>query len=326
MKVSHTCQVGWSLGRRTLLGLTFVAFVLGLSGCGEGASDSSSPVAKKPTPKPFEAASSTKGAANANNTIRTQTSRESTDVTDSATAAVGDFVGVITYDGPAPELPLLVNQGDATAKDADVCAAHDVPDESLLVNTQAGNGLANVFVYLNKAPKGTQSPVPTEPVVMDQKGCTYLPRAMLVRVGQTVLVKSDDAVPHNVHTYPERNSPSNAIVPPNDRGGLELVYNQYERSPVAVKCDVHTWMRAYQLVLDHPFMAVTDGEGKFEIRGLPVGTHKFRIWHERSDFLERGYEIEIKAGKATEIALSFPAEKFGVAGHASAKRATIPSR
>ena len=276
--------------------------------------------------KPVEAASSTKGEANGDNTIGTQTSRESTDVTDSATAAVGDFVGVITYDGPAPELPLLVNQGDATAKDAAVCAAHDVLDESLLVNTQAGNGLANVFVYLNKAPKATQSPLPTEPVVMDQKGCIYLPHAVLVRVGQTVLVKSDDAVSHNVHTFPQRNSPSNSIVRPNDRGGLELVYERPERSPLEVRCDVHTWMRAYQLVLDHPFMAVTNAEGKFEIRGLPAGKHKFRIWHERGNFLERGYEIEIKAGETTEISPSFPAEKFGVAGHAAARSVTIPSR
>lgn len=313
MKVSYGRQTGWSLARRSLLGLTFAAFVLGLSGCGGGASDKSSPVAKKSTVKPVEAESSTKRETNGDNTVGTPVSREPTDVTDSATPAVGDFVGVVTYDGPAPELPLLVSQDDATARDAAVCAVHDVPDESLLVNSPA-NGLANVFVYLNKAPKGTQSPVPTEPVVMDQKGCIYLPHAVLIRVGQTVLVKSNDGVPHNVHTYPQRNTTSNSIVRPNDRGGLELVYNRSEREPLEVKCDVHTWMRAYQLVLDHPFMAVTDVDGKFAIRGLPAGKHKFRIWHERGKFLERSYEVEIKAGEPTEISISFPAEKFGVAG------------
>ena len=40
-------------------------------------------------------------------------------------------------------------------------------------------------------------------------------------------------------------------------------------------------VRAWHLPLDHPYGAVTDADGNFTIKNLPVGTHKFRIWHER---------------------------------------------
>ena len=135
-----------------------------------------------------------------------------------------------------------------------------------------------------------------------------------VRVGQKVLVKSDDAVSHNVNADPLRNQRVNLLVGLNNRVGLELVYSEWERIPFAVKCDVHTWMKAYHLVLDHPFMAITDSEGKFEIKDLPVGKHKFRIWHERAEILERSYEVEIKADETTKVSLSYSEDKFNLVG------------
>lgn len=67
------------------------------------------------------------------------------------------------------------------------------PDESLLVNSAAGHGASNVFIYLTKAPQGTKSPVPNEPVVMDQKGCIFLPHAIArqILVAEEAFTESD---------------------------------------------------------------------------------------------------------------------------------------
>jgi len=71
--------------------------------------------------------------------------------------------------------------------------------------------------------------------------------------------------------------------------------------PIQVKCDLHSWMQAYWLVLDHPYSAITQADGTFEIKDLPVGTHQFRVWHERVGYLERSLKVKIKDGQTTQL-------------------------
>ncbi|RMG38420.1 MAG: hypothetical protein D6725_07170 [Planctomycetota bacterium] len=228
-----------------------------------------------------------------------------------AAGGTGTLRGKVVYEGEYKPLPPLVKAGAKNVKDAAVCAAHDVPDESLIVNTQAGNGVANVFVYLSRAPKGVEVPAPPgEPLELDQKGCRFVPHAMVVRVGQTVLIKSSDNIQHNVHTFPAFNAPFNQICQPLEQKGIPLVYERPEREPVQVKCDIHPWMKALHLPLDHPFAAVTGEDGTFTIENLPAGTHKFRVWHERVGFVEKSLEVNIEPDKATEVTVTIKADQI----------------
>ena len=221
----------------------------------------------------------------------------------------GAVSGVVTLSGAAPTLAPLVKKGDPNAKDAAVCAAETVPNESVVVG--ADNGLANVFIYLVRAPAGHKADaVPKDPIVFDQKGCRFLPHSLLVRVGQTVLVKSGDPIAHNTHTVTVRGTPFNQAIKADDRVGTPLIYDKPEKLPCEVKCDLHSWMKAYHLVLDHPFMAVTDADGKFQIAGLPPGKHKFVVWHEKVGYVNRDYEVEIKADGTTDVKLAVPAAKM----------------
>ena len=68
-----------------------------------------------------------------------------------------------------------------------------------------------------------------------------------------------------------------------------------------VKCDLHPHMRAYWLILDHPFAAITDAKGRFEIKGLPAGNHEFRVWHERVGYVDRKFKVTITDGKTTTL-------------------------
>jgi plastocyanin len=223
-------------------------------------------------------------------------------------AAGGIVVGRIILDGDALVLPPFFKAGDEKIKDKEVCGVADVPDESLVVGE--GKGISNVFVYLRRAPKGYKAVDVKEPVVLDQKGCVFLPHVALIRVGQPVLVKSSDAVQHNIHTFPVRNDSSNLLIKPNEDKGVSLKYTKPESDPLEVKCDIHGWMASYHLVLDHPFMAVTDKDGNFKIEGLPAGTHEFRIWHERGGLLEKEYKVDVKDGGEKTLELKYSVAKF----------------
>ncbi|MBI5759216.1 MAG: hypothetical protein HZA46_11925 [Planctomycetales bacterium] len=228
----------------------------------------------------------------------------------------GNFVGTVTLNGNAPQLTPVVKAGDAGVKDREVCGVMDVPDESLVVNP-ANKGIANVVLFLEKKPaniKADLAATPTDPVIFDQKGCRFLPHVSIVRINQPLLILSADAVAHNTHTFPNRNNGFNQAIPANERKGVPCPYSKPEANPIEVKCDLHTWMKAYHFPVDHPYVAVTDADGKFEIKGLPAGKHVFKVWQEKvkdsSKLLERKLEITIEPDKDTTKDLSYASGAF----------------
>lgn len=271
-----------------------------LTGCGNGGGASSEPtVTIKPTESGDQAGGTTAGGASG----KAETA--------AVPAGFGTIKGRILFSGDPPQLGPAVTQNQIKPDDAAVCKAPSIPNEALIVNE---GGIANVFFYLDRAPSGVEvPPVPEEPAVFDQAGCLFLQHAFLVRAGQKVLVKSDDPIAHNTHTYPKRNQSFNQTIPPDDRNGVPLVYDKAETAPFPVKCDLHTWMVAYHLPLDHPYAAVTGPDGSFEIPNVPAGTHRFRIWHESAaggNYLSRNYEVTVKPDETTEVELTYSASDF----------------
>jgi hypothetical protein len=220
----------------------------------------------------------------------------------------GDFTGQVVLDGEIPTLPLLVKKGDASVKDAAVCAAQDLADQSLVVNEKT-KGVANVVVYLQRAPSKIHPDLkmPAEAkVVFDQKACTFEPHVMVVNTQQKVQVISADGVAHNTRSAPVKNQGFNFIVAPNDREGVEVNLPIAESLPMKLTCDIHPWMSAYWMVVDHPYAAVTDADGKFTIKGLPAGEHKFIVWHERPGYINGRrdpLEVKIEGGKETSATI-----------------------
>lgn len=224
-----------------------------------------------------------------------------------AIAADGTFSGKVVLEGDAPTLAALIKKGQPGLKDAEVCGVADIADDSLVVGDDGG--VANVFVFLRRAPKGYKGKAPSDPVVLDQKDCVFTPHVALIQAKQHVLVTSSDAVQHNVHTFPKRNDSTNLLIKPNEQDGIELVYRKAESGPIQVKCDIHSWMSSWHLVLDHPFMAVTDEKGEFTIEGLPEGKHQFRVWHERGGLLEKSLKVKVK-GDTDPVTLKYDAATF----------------
>ncbi len=200
----------------------------------------------------------------------------------------GTLKGQFVLKGEIPEPTLLVKKGDPNSKDPDVCAATDLYGDDLVVDRDT-KGIANIFVYLRTAtkvhPDLMATPADKKKVVFDQKGCRFIPHCLVLRTDQVVVVKSSDNCAHNTNFIPINNRPDNFIVPRNDRVGHEVAFSSRELLPMPVKCDIHSWMKAHWLILDHPYAAKTDERGHFTIEKLPAGEHQFRVWHERMGWI-----------------------------------------
>ena len=228
----------------------------------------------------------------------------------------GSVKGQFVLDGEAPEPAVLVQQGDATAKDAEVCAAQTITKQDLIVDPDS-KGIANIFVYVRKVKEvhpDLKSSKEKE-VVFDQKNCQFHPHALFVRTDQKVLVKSDDPIQHNTHTYPLLNMGKNEILAANERQGKDFSMKLQESIPIQVKCDIHPWMLSYWLVLEHPYGAITDAQGRFTIENLPAGEHTFVIYHERTGYVfnknsknpkfipefKKDFKVKIASGMTVEL-------------------------
>ena len=222
----------------------------------------------------------------------------------------GHLTGQVVLDGAVPKIaPLKLGE-----KDQAVCAVKPpLPDNRLIVDDDS-NGIANVLVYLKKAPRNIHPDLKEskeKTIVFDQKNCRFEPIMLLVRTDQTVLVKSDDPINHNTHTHPFANKEENFLVQPNDREGVPVQYKVPEFFPTKVNCDLHPHMIAYWMVLDHPYMTLTDEEGKFKIENLPTGRHEFAIWHERVGWVEKTLNVSIKSDATEDLGqIKLPASKI----------------
>jgi plastocyanin len=141
-------------------------------------------------------------------------------------------------------------------------------------------GLQNVFIYVKDGLGNKLYAAPSAPVVMDQKGCRYTPHVIGVMVGQPVRFTNSDPTMHNVHMLPTVGSNQTVDISQPPNGGPESrIFNQPELM-IPVRCNNHPWMQAFINVVANPFYAVSDGEGHFEIKGLPPGTYTIVADHE----------------------------------------------
>lgn len=215
----------------------------------------------------------------------------------------GSIEGQIVLDGAVPETKPIFKAGDKTARDEAVCAVKDMPNDALQFDAET-KGVANVVVYLRRAPAEIHPDLKVskqKEVTFDQKDCRYLPHMMVVRTDQAVVCKSSDAVAHNVHTNSFTNPGLNFLVQPNDQTGMKVELKNTEALPVKVVCDIHGWMQAWWVVVDHPYAAVTDAKGKFKIENLPVGEHSFTVWHETAGYINRTYKVTVKANDTLKL-------------------------
>jgi len=141
-------------------------------------------------------------------------------------------------------------------------------------------GLQNVFIYVKDGLGNKVYPVPSTPVVMDQKGCRYVPHVVGAMVGQRISFTNSDPTMHNVHMLPTvgGNQTVDISQPPN--GMAEYREFSQPELMMPVRCNNHPWMQAFINVVTNPFYAVSDSDGRFEIKGLPPGTYTIVADHE----------------------------------------------
>ena len=185
----------------------------------------------------------------------------------------GTITGMVKFEGEAPATKKL-----EITKNAEVCGLTDKYDESVVVGE--GSALKNTIVYLMDISSGEGFAKDAKvKYQIDQKGCQFNPHVRLLPVGQRLTMLNPDKIMHNVHIFSKKNPAYNKSQP-GSRRRMPVKAVKKAEGPVAVKCDVHGWMKAWIAYIPHPYFAVSDENGQYKLENVPAGTYKLGYWHE----------------------------------------------
>jgi hypothetical protein len=145
-------------------------------------------------------------------------------------------------------------------------------------------------------------------VVVDQPCCQFEPRVLFLREGQNLVAKNSATIAHNVKVdSPDPALCQNPLVQP----GAQVVIAGWKAlpTPTLLSCSIHPWMKGYVRVFDHPYFAVTDEQGNFEIKDAPAGNWNLVLWQENKGWVVNqagkngrlGVPVVIQPDKTTNL-------------------------
>ena len=204
-----------------------------------------------------------------------------------APALGADLTGLVRYTGPEPGPAKL-----SVTIDQYICGKEK--DAERLLRGPNG-GVQNAVVWLENPPSGAKWPSPAPKVEMDQKGCVFVPRVVVVPVGGTVHFLNSDRLLHNLHSFSKDNATFNRTQPHNRT--IPVTFTKPE--VVRITCDLHSWMQSWVVVAEHPFYAVTDESGDFRLANVPPGKYRVHLWHEALGDVTREVTVGAQGGALT---------------------------
>lgn len=179
----------------------------------------------------------------------------------------GTLVGHVRFTGEPVKGELI-----PVRKNADVCG-ETKPFQALMVGPS--HGVRHTVVYLEGVERGKKPPE----LELDNAKCLFVPHVAVVMAGAKARIKNADPILHNTHGFHDRMTVFNVALP-NQNQVIDVTPRIKKVGLIDVQCDAHTHMRAWIVVRDNPYFAVTDEHGAFRITEIPPGRYKVVAWHE----------------------------------------------
>jgi hypothetical protein len=217
-------------------------------------------------------------------------------------APAADITGTITLKGTPPK------EKDITPimEDANCSKLHTKMPTTRFYVVGENGGLADVVVSLEGI-SGKSTGASAPPVVLDQKGCEYIPSILALQTEQKLLVKNSDPVMHNVHDVPAAGSGNKERNEAQLPGSPDMTFTfSKPEAFLKFKCDVHPWMFAWVSIFDHPYFAVSAKDGSFKIANVPPGKYKIQAAHRKAGTVTQ--DVEVKEGQPVKVDFTLEAK------------------
>jgi plastocyanin len=205
---------------------------------------------------------------------------------DPPAAGTGHVTGEVLFTGKVPPDKQIMTTDGTT-----------IVHNDLVVHSKT-KGLRYVAVILESA-KPQPKLIRAKPVEMDQKDMIFMPRVIAVQHGQPVHFTNSDLCNHCVMSHTKVGENAFNVTTPPGQPPFTFTFKPQQR-PIVIGCPLHAWMKGWVYVLDHPWFAVTDAQGRFTIRDLPPGKHTLYFHHPDTGKQDKR-TVEVKAGETVKL-------------------------
>lgn len=171
--------------------------------------------------------------------------------------------------------------------------------------------LSDVAVWIEGIESG--KPLPTDPVLLDQISCEFVPHVFAINPKQPLTIKTSDQVLHNVSAHLGEEELFDLAMPvqgmslwrrPIEKDGAPL-----QSGNVRFSCRAgHSWMEAWAIVRDHPYVTVSGEDGTWRIDAVPPGTYTLKFWHPVLGEFTESLTIQEAEGVKLDLTLPIPDE------------------
>jgi hypothetical protein len=210
-------------------------------------------------------------------------------------AAGGKITGTVEFDGAFPADSVIQLNSDHAG------CGQSVVDRRV---DRTGNRVAGAAVWLTDIRAGRPIPIERR-FELENEDCVIVPRVQAVVAGGTLNVISADVAMHRNKIINVGTGEVEAIAPFNDNGQV-VPFDRLltKTAQLEVVCELHPWSKAYVIVLDHPYYAVSGKSGEFTIDGAPPGTYHLRAWHPALGYVDQ--TVTVSAGAQATVAMKLP--------------------
>jgi hypothetical protein len=238
----------------------------------------------------------------------------------------GTLKGKVTLDGEMPDKePLKALEAKTECHGGSL---EEKISQTWLVNDN--KEVANVAVWI-RPPKGKFFKIKdedkdrsSEEILLRQPHCAFMPHVLTLfpsyndgmkqkPTGQQLVVVNNAKITHNtkIEGSPTKNPTFDTAALPAGEKKTVKPPRRPQDTPLIAGCNIHPWMNAKIWVFDHPYSAVTNEKGEYEIKNIPAGAKVNVVaWHEGAPKewvlpadgpSMEGQEIQFEDGKTTSL-------------------------
>lgn len=200
----------------------------------------------------------------------------------------GTIEGTVVFNGAVQMRKII------PTKDVEVCGG--IRQEPM-IEVGPGKGVKDAAVYLVGVPKGKPWPPAGKKPELDNIKCRFVPDVQIIPAG-TLDVVNKDPVLHNTHGYYGKRTAFNMALP---NQGQDIQTDLTQPGTVRVDCDAHGWMEGWIYVVDNPYYALTDADGKFAITDVPPGDYDLVAIQSFTGPVKQ--KVTVTAGKPTSLTI-----------------------